>query len=312
MKIIKNENGYITSVFVLLMLIPILLLLIITIEEYEHDVNNTVDNLESKKIQRTTEDFENELILLTKETLHNVTSEVIISNKVLSNSREYIKEQLQNKINKKQEYYIKKDIILNCSIKKIKSSNDPFKIEITYSLFATSNKTSAKISKEVIKLIEITSNEYPIYDPLPTLKTGATFKDGNVYYSRKLSDNIILDNNTSYLNVIQSVTIKKCPYDDYKQHGNNNKTILNCIENHYYHNSHDGMCLLCRLENKTNCNDYGFETFILPTKIMDKAPTSIDHVLLNNIPTQYMGNNIIIDNMTSIYLDNGHKAKYGL
>jgi hypothetical protein len=66
------------------------------------------------------------------------------------------------------------------------------------------------------------------------------------------------------------------------------------------------------LENKTDCNHYGFETFILPTKLVDEAPVSIDHVLLNDRNNQYSGNLITIENDTFIYLDNGHKSKYGL
>ena len=72
------------------------------------------------------------------------------------------------------------------------------------------------------------------------------------------------------------------------------------------------MCLLCRLENKTSCNHYGFETFVLPTKLVDEAPASIDHVLLNDMNNQYPGSLITIGNNTLLYLDNGHKAKYGL
>ena len=177
----------------------------------------------------------------------------------------------------------------------------------------TLNDSNIKIDKDETKLIDITDSKYPIYDPLPTLKTGATLINNKLYYHDKLMDYINLENNTAYQNVITSIIIKKCPYHDYSQHGNNNQTINNCIKNNYYHNSHDGMCLLCRLENKTNCNHYGLETFITPSiSQYDKAPASIDHVLLNDINNQYEGNKIEINNKTILYLDNGHKSKYGL
>ena len=88
---------------------------------------------------------------------------------------------------------------------------------------------------------------------------------------------------------------------------------MDCITNHYYHKSHDGLCIFCRLENKTACKDMGLETFILPTKNVTSAPVSVDHVLLNTTPnSQYHGNRIVINNTMVIYLDDGHKTKYGL
>jgi len=124
---------------------------------------------------------------------------------------------------------------------------------------------------------------------------------------------ISLNNSDVYNNSIEGCMIKKCPYEDYSSHGHSNEVIINCIDNHYYHKSHDGLCLLCRLEAKDTCPHYGLETFIVPTLIKDQAPVSIDHVLLNStVNGQYGGNKIILNNTTVIYLDNGHKTKYGL
>lgn len=312
MKIINNQKGYTTSIILLILLIPILLLLVITIDEYSHEVDNTVENLQSNKIISTTEDFENEIIQTTKQTIHNTTLEVITRQQALTNSNEYIKEEIQTKTNKLEQKHSKDNINLECTINEIKPSTNPFKIEIHYTLQVTNNNSNSKIQKDEHKQVEITDNKYPVYDPLPTLKTGATFTDNQVTYADKLENYITINNSDTYYNAIQKITIKECPYHDYSQHGNNNITIKNCLNNHYYHNSNDGLCLLCRLENRTTCNHYGLETFIQPTKQTDKAPASIDHVLLNDQNNQYEGNNLTIDNNTIIYLDNGHKTKYGL
>lgn len=312
MKLIYNEEGYATSIFLLILLIPLVLLMIIIVEEYAHEVDNTIETIESEKIKSNTEDFENELITITKESLNEVTLDVVNSKQPLTDSRRYLKEYIGRKILKNERKYQKDNIYINTEIKSIESSNDPFKIEINYHITSRINDSNIKISKEEKKLIELTDNNHPIYDPLPVLKTGALFNNDKVYYQNRLTDYIELDNNTVYLNVVTPIIIKKCPYDEYRQHGNSNQTFLNCIHNHYYHNSHDGMCLLCRLENKTACNHYGFETFIIPTKECDKAPASIDHVLLNDKSNQYDGNKIILNNQTLIYLDDGHKSKYGL
>ena len=97
-------------------------------------------------------------------------------------------------------------------------------------------------------------------------------------------------------------------------------TLKNCIDNGYYHESNDGACLLCRLEGYATCNHYGFETFIVPSSTHNqqifRAPSSIDHVIFgkdNN--DRYPGEAVEYnsdDNVFDIlYLDNGHRAKYG-
>lgn len=312
MKIINNEKGYTTSILLLTLLIPIILLTIITIEEYNHQVDNTVENLQSNKLKSVTEDFENEIIILTKKSIHNITKEVTTTKKALTNSEKTIKDDIQDRINQLQLKYQKENIIIETTITDVKASDDPFKIEIEYNLKSTANNSNMKIEKTKKEQIEITDKNYPVYDPLPTLKTGVTLQNNQINYKYRLYNYININNSEVYINTTQQVIIRKCPYHDYIQHGNDNGTIKNCINNQYYHNSHDGMCIFCRLENKTSCNHYGFETFIIPTKIVDKAPASIDHVLLNNPHEQYSGNNININNTTIIYLDDGHKQKYGL
>ena len=312
MKIITDKNGYITSIFILLLLIPIIMLTIIIIEEYSHDTNNTIQTIESEKLKSKTEDFENEIITTTKQSLHEITLNIITTKKSLKDSRKYSKEYIQSKINQKQEKYKQDNININTQIKTIDSSNNPFKIELKYHIKATTNNTNIQINKDETKLIDITDNKYPVYDPLPTLKTGSEYKNNQIHYQDKLEQYLNIENSNAYQNITTHIIIKKCPYEEYSHHGNNNQTITNCLKNHYYHNSHDGMCILCRLENKTHCNHYGFETFIQPTHIYEKAPASIDHVLLNDKNTQYEGNIIKINNQTVLYLDNGHKTKYGL
>jgi hypothetical protein len=311
MKIINDENGYITSILLLIILIPVLLLLVITIDEYNDNVNNTVETLESNQIKSISEDFENEIMLITKDSLHNITYDIVTSRRSITN-RDTIKKYIQHRIDDRKISYNNTDFLIECKINDLKPSNNPFKVEIDYTFEVKTKNNKIKNTKNGQKLVEITDKKFPVYDPLPTLKTGATFNVNNINYGKKLSDYINLDNADVYLNTIQTIIIRECPLNDYTQHGNSNETIFSCLNNHYYHNSHDGMCIFCRLENKTDCNHYGFETFILPTKLVDEAPVSIDHVLLNDRNNQYSGNLITIENDTFIYLDNGHKSKYGL
>lgn len=311
MKIINDEKGYVTSILLLVILIPVLFLLVITIDEYNHNVNNTVENLESDQIISIAEDFENEIIIITKESLHNFTYDVVTSKKSITH-KDTIKNYIQQVINERKNNYKYKDFLIDCQINDLKPSDNPFKVELDYYLAVSTKDNKIKNIRNERKFVEITDKKFPVYDPLPTLKTGATLNVNHINYENKLSDYINLNNADVYLNTIQPIIIRECPLNDYTQHGNSNKTILSCINNHYYHISHDAMCLFCRLENKTSCSHYGFETFILPTKLVDEAPTSIDHVLLNDMNNQYPGNLITIENSTFFYLDNGHKTKYGL
>lgn len=310
MKIINDQKGFTTSILLLILLIPVFLLLVITIDEYSHNVNNTVENLESNQIKSISEDFENEILIVTKESLHNITYDIVTSKRSVTD-KDTIRRYIQNRINEKEIHY-NNNFLIDCEIKDLKSSDNPFKIELYYSLVVSTKDNKIKNSKNEQKLVEITDKRFPVYDPLPTLKTGATLNGNYLEYGNQLSAYININNPDAYLNTIQSIIIKECPLSDYSQHGNSNETILSCLNNHYYHNSHDGMCIFCRLENKTNCNHFGFETFIIPTKLSDDAPASIDHVLLNDINNQYPGNLVSIDNNTFLYLDNGHKSKYGL
>ncbi|MGZ7044672.1 MAG: hypothetical protein ACXVHM_08760, partial [Methanobacterium sp.] len=93
--------------------------------------------------------------------------------------------------------------------------------------------------------------------------------------------------------------------------------LKNCIDNGYYHESNDGACFLCRLEGKAICSHYGMETFIIPlasaNNTLFNAPCSSDHVIFND---NYEGYALIYhSNSTGYYklfLDNEHRAKYGL
>ncbi len=309
MKIINDDGAYITSILLLVMLIPVLLLMIFIVDEYTHDVNSTVERLESDKIKSLAEDLEEETLRVTKESLHNISYEAVKSKTPAT--KEKIKKYIQNRINENI-HKLNGNYVIQCVINDVKPSNNPFEIELTYHYVIITKDNRVKLTKNMDKTVEITDKKYPVYDPLPTLKTGATLKEYYVEYEKKLSDFILFDESDVYVNVTEPIVIRQCPINDYSQHGNSNRTMMFCLNNHFYHNSHDGMCFLCRLENRTGCNHYGLETFILPTGLAEHAPASIDHVLLNDRNNQYPGNPITINGSAVIYLDNGHKTKYGL
>ncbi len=312
MKIIKDKEGYVTGLFVFILLIPIVMLLIITINHSNDYVNITSDNIESERLSSLTADFEDDIITITKESLSNVTQSVIKNKKPLSNSSKNLTDEIQERINQRERIYNNNTgINIDCNITSIKPSSDPFNITLSYSIVSQMNNTQSIEKTETIE-VTITDTKYPVYDPLPTLVTGVSNINSTINYTNQLSSLITLENPEVYDDAVSGIIIKQCPYEDYTLHGHDNTTIHNCIDNHYYHVSNDGLCILCRLENKTSCSDTGFETFIIPTVNNNgTACASIDHVLLN-MTGQYTGESIEIDNNTCLYLDDGHKSKYGL
>lgn len=313
MKFLKDNYGYMTSILLVLLLIPVIFLLIITIEQNEYLVNKTADNIQSDKLNSITLDFQKEIPLITKETMNNLTLSIIKNKKPIQNSNKVVKTLVEEKVSQKQSMYKKNTgCIISCNITRIKQSNsNPFQLEVDYTIISKFN-TKSTIKKQDTTYVDLCDGKYPVYDPLAILKTDAVFLNTTVNYSENLANNILLNNGSVYTNAVSGCIIKRCPYDEYTKHGHDNTTIVNCINNHYYHESHDGLCIFCRLENKTSCPDHGIETFIIPTQMVDNAPASLDHVLLNDTDGQYMGKCHTFDNNTVLYLDNGHKSKYGL
>lgn len=310
MKFIKDECAYTTSLVLLLLLIPVFMLIIFSISQYEHDINNTADNIEIDRIKSISNDLKTEIVQVSKESLHDVTLNVTRNKRPLTDSRKFIKNLIQERIDSKTSSFEANGFDISVNVLDVDSSDNPFKARLKYS-FTISGKTN-NINREEVVLIDYADENYPVYDPLPALKSGVNVNSTVINYGGHLEGVLNGNNSIVYHEALQGVVIKKCPVEDYSQHGNSNSTIINCLDNHYYHNSHDGLCLFCRLENKSSCGHYGLETFIVPQTLAEHAPVSIDHVLLNDFDTQYEGDSILLNISTVIYLDNGHKSKYGL
>lgn len=298
----KNNQGYTTSMIILLLIIPCMILLLLVIDETEHINQNTQKNIKSDKLSTNTDEFIKQLPTQAHKMLNNITLNVTTSKKPLKNATKTMKEVLQSNINNLSSMY--KNINITCKVLDIKKNSNPFKIDIYYSLNSTDN--TDKILKKFKQTIKIDDNPTnPVYDPELHLKAH-TIKQKNII---RFKNNPNLT--TTYEDAYAGDIIRECSLINYTHHGNSNMSIQNCIDNHYYHTSRDGLCLFCRLENKTSCKDMGFETFIIPQHKTDKAIVSTDHVLLNDT-NQYQAGYVEVNESTILYLDNGHRTKYGL
>ncbi|WP_304123460.1 hypothetical protein [Methanosphaera cuniculi] len=300
----KNNQGYITTTLILLMIIPAAILILITLDQNQHHIQQTSTQIENDKLTKTTQTYKDEITQQTQKAVSQVTQNQTKTKKPLKDAKQTIQEQLQKNLNTKTQQYQKThNIQINCIINQVKQTNDPFTIKIDYTINATNKKN--QITQTTSQQVTLENNKYPIYDPQPFLKAKVIKQQNEVRY--KTNPNLT----STYTDAYSGYIIHKCPYADYHEHANSNQTFKNCLKNHYYHISHDGLCLFCRMENKTTCPHNGLETFIIPVFKTQKAITSIDHVLFNQT-NQYNGQCTQIDDNTYLYLDKGHKNKYGL
>ena len=236
-------------------------------------------------------------------------------------SKSDLKDRIDEKlIEKNHEYYDNYNILINSSLISIENTTDPFSYKI---------KTHIASVKGDYSFDNIVSSDVDcinLRDPVPLLfckgHHGLSWNDTDYSYGKSLAEFLKskgVENYSFYENASSPLIIRKCPYDPYVHHGDDNGKIMkNCRDNGYYHESRDGACYPCRLEGKGGCEHYGFETFINPHSTNETGRVSAcgsDHVIFSD--DIYPGVEVIYnseDGLNEIlYLDpHGHKVKYGM
>ncbi|MGB9977812.1 hypothetical protein [Methanobacterium sp.] len=318
-----DQKGYIMSGLTILLIIPAFLLIAVFI-----DMVHTGSETQSLVIQSditfyTAKDIESNIPVITEKILQEITNNVVKTGFPLTDSRNVIKSNLQEELNRLSEKYQNNESInVTCKIWSVNPTQDPFKIEINSTVYV--QKGNVAHNEHISQNISIIDSNYPIHDPLPFIKckkygemTNTSIK---ILYGSSLANLLKsknLTNADAYENATSPLFIKKCPYDPYIGHGKFSSFIVlkNCMDNGYFHESSDGSCFLCRLEGRVTCSHYGFETFIVPSNssnsVLTSAPCSIEHVLFDD--STYPGKEIIYYlNSSKLFLDNGHRQKYGL
>ncbi len=309
----------------LLLIIPVFLLIAVFV-----DVVHTGSEIQSLAIQSdvtfyTAKDIESNIPIMTEKILQKITNDVVKTGTPLTDSRNTIKNSLQEEMNQLSEkYQSSENINVTCKVWSVNPSSDPFKIEVNSTTHV--QKGNLAHDEHISQNISITDSNYPIQDPLPFIKCKnydeITNTSTKILYGPSLANLLKAKNLTNagvYENATSSLFIKKCPYDPYVGHGNSPYFVLkNCIDNGYFHESSDGSCFLCRLEGKVTCPHYGFETFVAPSSSSNStlmfAPCSSEHVIFDDYV--YSGKGIVYysnsSNYLKLFLDNGHRQKYGL
>ena len=333
-----ENKGYILGGLSFLLIIPSILLLMVLVDMVNMD--ESVDTIiKSDNSFYISGDVERNIPIITRQVLKETVDNAIYNGNPIPNSRILIKNAVEYKMKDLCDNYQKNSgVNVKCIINSVDSGSDPFDVEVNSTILVMKdnitynhvvNQNISILSDHQIKFSTNSNDSNEIPDPLPFIKCkkfgGISIKNDRISYGSSLRKYLNGVNGSEiYENASSPYYIRKCPYDPYISHGNSTKftTLKNCIDNGYYHESNDGACLLCRLEGRATCNHYGFETFIVPSnegnQHVIRAPCSIDHVIFGNenFCDPYPGDSVQYyfndNNSYELFLDGGHRAKYGV
>lgn len=316
-----DKKGYVMTGTSFLLIIPAILVSISLIN-FVHGGNEiNTDTIHLEVLNYASDDMKRNIPILARASLENVSLEIVDNNKTVENAPEAVKNQLQQQINNLSSQYQNQDINIICSVDSIQTwPRGSFFIECNTTL--TMSQGNYQHQEHLSNLISIEG----LPDPLPYIKCrpygSITHNNTRTIYGSSLHSylaNNSVPNASYYENATSPFHIKKCPYDPYLSHGSKT-TMENCQENGFYHDSNDGSCYLCRLEGKGTCIHFGFEVFIVPSPVEGndsfdlEGPCSSDHVIFGGKPYPGHSATYKIENETKYYLflDNGHRSKYGV
>lgn len=317
---LKNENGYVYTGLSAIMIISFMIMMVIILNTVIESNRMNSDGIDSNNFDYIIEDYENNIPVISKSIIGKIANDAVDNYIPCYDSKEMIEKELEIKLSDKNKEMESNHLIaIETDVLSVYNGDDPFHINIKTQIIAKKGNLTYE------SLIESKVAINDLKDPLPFLmcKNHPTLIENitKIAYKDSLS-NYILSNNLeyweNYINASSPLFIKRCPYDPYESHGHG-YTLKNCIDNGYYHESSDGSCYLCRLEGKPLCGHYGLETFVVPNKFnihlnnSERAISASDHVIFSD---HYLGNILkfyeINDLYEVIFLDNAHRAKYGL
>lgn len=321
----KDEKGNFSIIISSLILISFLILSIIVLNTAIDERNENNQIISSNQFQYALNDYMRNIPILEREALEELSEEVINNKRPCRDSKRDLKEIIDEKLSvKSQEYWDNYNIRIDSSLIAIENTSNPFSYK--FKTYVSSSKGDYSYENTVSNDVDCIN----LKDPIPLLYCkgyyGLSHNETTYHYGKSLSEFLRRNgvaNYTCYINASSPFIVRKCPFDPYKHHGDDNGLVMkNCRDNGYYHESRDGACYLCRLEGKCGCEHYGFETFINPQKTNETGLVSAcgsDHVIFSD--DAYPGVEVIYNSENTsegmmneiLYLDpHGHKVKYGM
>lgn len=327
--LMNDEVGNFSIIISALILIGFLILSFVVLNTVIEERGENRELISSNQYQYIMNDYIRNIPIIEREALEELSEEVINNKRPCLDSKSDLKEIIDEKLEtKNKEYWDNYNIQINSSLMAIENTTDPFSYKFkTYISSVKGDYSYENIMADEVDCINLK-------DPVPLLFCknyhGLTYNESSYNYGNSLSEFLKgkgMENHSCYINASSPFIIRKCPFDPYKHHGDDNGKIMkNCRDNGYYHESRDGACYLCRLEGRSGCEHYGFETFVNPQKTNETGLVSAcgsDHVIFSD--DIYPGVEVIYNNESHgsdlngeslheiLYLDpNGHKVKYGM
>ena len=276
-KFFNDEKGNFSIIITSLILIGFLILSIIILNSAISQENENNEIVSSNSYKYVLDDYIRNLPLIEHEALEELSEEIIKNKRPRLDSKRDLKEIIDGKLNEKnQEYYDNYHIQINSSLIAIENTSNPFSYKFKTHIFSVKGDYSFE------RIVSSDVDCIGLKDPVPILYLkdyhGLSYNESSYNYGNSLSEFLRangVENHSFYIDANSPLIIRKCPYDPYKHHGDDNgKLMKNCRDNGYYHESKDGACYLCRLEGKSGCEHYGFETFINPQKTNETGRVS--------------------------------------
>ena len=320
-KVIYDEEANFSIIIAGLLLISFLMLSIVLLNTVIQEKNENHEIISSNEYRYIVNDYIRNIPILEREALEELSGEVIKNKRPCIDSESDLKEIIDEKLSiKNHEYHDNYNIQINSSLIAIENTSNPFSYKFKVRIY------SVKGDNAFENIITSDVDCINLKDPVPLLYckdyNGLSFSDRTYDYGNSLSEFLRrngVENHSDYINASSPFIIRKCPYDPYKHHGDDGGKIMkNCRDNGYYHESRDGACYLCRLEGRSGCEHYGFETFINPQRTNKTGLVSAcgsDHVIFSD--NIYPGVEVVYNSENGLneilYLDpHGHKVKYGM
>lgn len=308
MKIDSNGNLILGSTVILITTLLLIAIIVYTTVNYIE--NENIDSQENDNFKYIVDDYSDNIEVLARDSLNDAGERVFQTYK-LSNSEDYIKKNLNKKLDaKNKEFKDKYNMDIGSDVLSVESTDSPWNV-----LFKVKINVK-KDNEKFYRIIERNASIEGLKDPLPIAKlsvaSGIFIQGNKLNYKNALTRYLKirdLDSPFSYAFATTPLYIKKCPYDPYIHHGDPG-VLKDCLKQGYFHESADGSCYLCRLEGKGKCPHYGMEVFIQPhTPITNESISCSDHVIFHD---HYTGEKIDKLDINSLILDSSHRKKYGL
>lgn len=318
-ELINDNKGNIYIGIATILIISFLILSICVLSLSINEEKENIDSMESDEFNNIIQNYKQDIPIIEKEAIKELSEEIIDKKTPVQDSKEEIKKRCDEKLKTlNQKYLTDYNIKIESSVSSIENTSEPFDIKFETYIASVKNNMSYN------NLEENDINIEGLKDPIPFIYCGKDFSfsynESCVKYGDSLAKylkNKGVEGYEYYIDATTPLIVRKCPYDPYVHHGDG-YTMKSCRDSGYYHESADGACYLCRLEGKSGCGHYGFETFINP------APTTLtnltsacgsDHVIFGE--DTYPGIECIYytyDGINEIlFLDpNGHRVKYGM